>query len=993
MKRFLFSALASAMMLSASAQFFGFGGQQIKVDDIGASQKFTDINYADDAQAYHTLDVYLPKIKADKYPVVVHIYGSAWYSNSSKGMADLGTIVSALLRNGYAVVCPNHRASTDAKWPAQGHDIKAVVRWVRANAKQYNFDTDFIATSGFSSGGHLSSFMQATSGSKSATVGKVKVDLEGKVGKNLKQSSAINAAVVWSGPVDMAAMDCGGRKGVAGSPEETLVGKPYSDQTADMYRAVSSTSYADQNDPPVIAFHGTQDNVVPFCQAEEWVKIYKEKGVKVEFYPVEGGGHGFNNMYSAENLTRMVNFLNEARGAKTVKVPTSFTFEGNPLIRNKFTADPAPMVANGRLYLYTGHDEWYEGQDSAGGGKEFNITEWLCYSTDDMKTWVDHGSVLRPGHFAWADTITPKVGTAWAAQVVERNGKFYYYVTLQGSGESAGYAIAVAVADRPEGPFVDALGKALINDKMTDNGQRGWWNDIDPTVLIDDDGQAYLCWGNGTCFMAKLKENMIEIDGDIWTVNLPRYTEGPWLHKHNGTYYLTYASMGFGFSEAIDYATSKSIMGPWEHKGQLTGGAENSFTIHPGIVQFKDQWYLFYHNATVTIDGHAGAIGRRSVCFDKLTYNPDGSMQYVPQSNVKAQPAESNVPMSQYPKITADKRGIFMVTAKDAKNVIVDICNKKYTMTNDGNGNWTATTDPLVVGPHYYFIEVDGARVSDPKSHTVYGCGLYASEFEVPESTEDAAYYTYNKDIPHGQVRLCQYWSKTEGRMRQCYVYTPAEYETNAKKRFPVMYLQHGMAENQTGWHTQGKMANILDNNIAAGKAEPMIVVMDNGNCDYGFGANPNEDRGGFGAGFFKVIVNDIIPYIDATFRTKADRENRAMAGLSWGGYQSFEIAMNNTDKFSHLGSFSGALFMVGQGGYTKAYNGVWADANKFNKSFHTVFLGTGTEENLGTSKVNEELNKIGIKTTYYESQGTAHEWLTWRRCLNEFVQLIFKKK
>ncbi|MCQ2203753.1 MAG: esterase [Bacteroidales bacterium] len=312
-------------------------------------------------------------------------------------------------------------------------------------------------------------------------------------------------------------------------------------------------------------------------------------------------------------------------------------------------------------------------------------------------------------------------------------------------------------------------------------------------------------------------------------------------------------------------------------------------------------------------------------------------------------------------------------------------------MTNNGEGIWTATTDPLVVGPHYYFIEVDGARVSDPSSHTVYGCGLYASEIEVPETAEEAAYYTYNKDVAHGQVRLCQYWSSIENRPRHCYVYTPAEYDLNPKKRYPVMYLQHGMAENETGWHTQGKMANILDNNIASGKAVPMIVVMDNGNCDYGFGSKPGEKFDEFGASFFKVIVGDLIPYIDKTFRTKANRENRAMAGLSWGGWQSFNIAMTNTDKFAHLGSFSGAIFSLAQGDVKTAFNGVWSNADKFNKDFKTVFIGTGTEENLGSKKVNENLNNAGIKTHYYESQGTAHEWLTWRRCLNQFVPLIFK--
>lgn len=301
----------------------------------------------------------------------------------------------------------------------------------------------------------------------------------------------------------------------------------------------------------------------------------------------------------------------------------SFVADGNPLIKDKFTADPAPMVHNGRLYLYVGHDEYYEGQDGASGGREFNITEWLCYSTKDMKTWVDHGSVLKPTDFKWA------VGEAWASQVVEKNGKFYYFTTVQAGEPFPGKAVGVAVSDSPTGPFVDAIGKPLVHDKMTDNGARGWWNDIDPTVLIEGD-EAWLCWGNGTCFMAKLKPNLTELDGDIKVVDLPRFVEGPWLHKRGDLYYLTYASMGRG-RETIAYATSKSMDGPWEYKGVLTGEADNSFTIHPGIVEYKDKWYLFYHNAVLTIDGIKGAIGRRSVCVEELHYNPDGTMKYVEQ--------------------------------------------------------------------------------------------------------------------------------------------------------------------------------------------------------------------------------------------------------------------------------------------------------------------------------------------------------------------------
>lgn len=304
----------------------------------------------------------------------------------------------------------------------------------------------------------------------------------------------------------------------------------------------------------------------------------------------------------------------------------TFIYEGNPLIRDKFTADPATLVHDGRLYVYVGHDEYYEGQDSASGGKEFNITEWLCYSTEDMKTWTDHGVVLKPTDFVWAE------GEAWASQVIEKDGKFYYYTTAQGTQPVYGKAVGVAVSDSPTGPFVDPIGKPLVSDDMTDNGARGWWNDIDPTALIDQNGQAWLCWGNGTCFMAKLKPNMIELDGEIEVIDLPGYVEGPWLHYRNGIYYLTYAGMGKNFSENIQYATATSMEGPWTPQGELTGSAENSFTIHPAVVEYNDKWYLFYHNATLELDGIKGAIGRRSVCFDELKYNEDGTMQYVEQT-------------------------------------------------------------------------------------------------------------------------------------------------------------------------------------------------------------------------------------------------------------------------------------------------------------------------------------------------------------------------
>ena len=230
-----------------------------------------------------------------------------------------------------------------------------------------------------------------------------------------------------------------------------------------------------------------------------------------------------------------------------------------------------------------------------------------------------------------------------------------------------------------------------------------------------------------------------------------------------------------------------------------------------------------------------------------------------------------------------------------------------------------------------------------------------------------------------------------EQKERRCFVYTPADYDTDQARRYPVLYLQHGMGEDERGWSNQGKMADIMDNQIAAGKCVPMIVVMDYGNCGYIFGTKPGERREDFGASFTPILLTDIIPYIDKTFRTKTDRDSRAMAGLSWGGHQTFETTLANLDKFAYIGAFSGAIFLPENADIRKVYNGVFADAETFNRQVHTLFLGMGSEENMGSRQLSEKLTAAGINNIYYESPGTHHEWLTWRRCLNEFLPLIFR--
>lgn len=304
MKNSLLAAASLLLTLSASAQpAGGFGGWQMPEIKMECSQKFADINYAGDNEVYHTLDIYLPKVAKASYPVVVHIYGSAWFSNNSKGMADLGTIVQALLDAGYAVVTPNHRSSMDARFPAQIHDIKAVLRFIRANAARYGFDTSFIATSGFSSGGHLSS-LAATSGCVKA--------LEGTVGEYLDYKSNVDAACDWSGPIDMFRMNCDEPRKWGGTPEEVLIGHDYAPEFDEAFRAISPMTYIDANDPPVIIFHGQKDDVVPFCQGIELYEGLDRAGVKTEIHLEPQGGHGFQ-MYSEENLKAMVEFLDAAR--------------------------------------------------------------------------------------------------------------------------------------------------------------------------------------------------------------------------------------------------------------------------------------------------------------------------------------------------------------------------------------------------------------------------------------------------------------------------------------------------------------------------------------------------------------------------------------------------------------------------------------------------------------------------------------------------------
>ena len=372
--------------------------------------------------------------------------------------------------------------------------------------------------------------------------------------------------------------------------------------------------------------------------------------------------------------------------------------------------------------------------------------------------------------------------------------------------------------------------------------------------------------------------------------------------------------------------------------------------------------------------------------------------------------AETTIPGNEFPKVDKEHRAYFYIKAPEARKVIVDVCNKKYDMQRDGKGGFMAVTDPLPVGFHYYFMNIDGVNFIDPASETFFGCNRESGGIEIPEGPE-GDYYRPQQGVPHGQVRSIYYWSEhstknghqpmvngqssmVNGEWRHAMVYTPAEYELakNAKKRYPVLYLQHGMGEGETSWALQGKMQHIMDNSIAKGEAVPMIVVMESGDIKAPFnfagGGSNEQGRSQYGASFYPVLLNDLIPYIDQNFRTKSDRENRAMAGLSWGGHQTFDIVLQNLDKFAWMGTFSGAIFGLD---VKTAYNGVFANADEFNKKIHYMYMNWGEEDFIKSADIVKQLRDLGIKVDSSESAGTAHEFLTWRRGLHEFIPHIFK--
>jgi enterochelin esterase family protein len=364
-------------------------------------------------------------------------------------------------------------------------------------------------------------------------------------------------------------------------------------------------------------------------------------------------------------------------------------------------------------------------------------------------------------------------------------------------------------------------------------------------------------------------------------------------------------------------------------------------------------------------------------------------------------PASTNQENKQFPAVNSKRQVRAQISAPKATFVGLDIAGKIYEMTKDENGVWTGTSEPQDEGFHYYQLNIDGANVPDPNSLYYYGASRWGSGIEIPSDDQD---FWQVKNVPQGSVSEVFYWSTYTEKMRRCHVYLPAEYFTNPTKKFPVLYLQHGMGENEYGWAEQGHTAQILDNLIAEGKAVPCIIVMDNGlnarrpGETGGFGGprpqgqrpqgapgQGGQRRGGFGGfseGFKNVLFNDIIPMVEKSYRVIADPQHRAYAGLSMGGMQAREITLANPEKFAYVGSFSSGAWNVDQ----------VKNSEGFAKNVKLLFMSGGGKENMGCVEAAKNIKEqVGMNAVGYESPGTAHEWHTWRRSLHEFAQLIFK--
>lgn len=391
-----------------------------------------------------------------------------------------------------------------------------------------------------------------------------------------------------------------------------------------------------------------------------------------------------------------------------------------------------------------------------------------------------------------------------------------------------------------------------------------------------------------------------------------------------------------------------------------------------------------------------------------------GAVWLPAQTPDESSPAPSNVSGAMSPSIHSDGRVTFTLRAPEAHSLQVaggdGLGKGPFPMTKGPDGTWSVTIARPVPGFHYYWFVLDGVSVNDPESETYFGYSKETSGIEIPELGGD--FYAV-KSVPHGEVREHWYLSRITGYWRHALVYTPPGYERSLSRRYPVLILQHGMGEDETGWTRQGKAQFILDNLIAAGKAQPMIVVMDRGYASKS-GAPPFVINGDtrlrnlqlyFGT-FSDIVIDDLIPTIDGSYRTISDRRHRAIAGLSMGGMQTLFIASRHLDKFAYIASLSAVVLGGSDPDETlgedfqrefdpkAAYDGLFSDPVKFNRRVELLWLGAGTEEEMVHAKASEvadALRRNGVRAVFFESHGTAHEWQTWRRDLYDLAPRLFR--
>lgn len=343
-------------------------------------------------------------------------------------------------------------------------------------------------------------------------------------------------------------------------------------------------------------------------------------------------------------------------------------------------------------------------------------------------------------------------------------------------------------------------------------------------------------------------------------------------------------------------------------------------------------------------------------------------------------PSRLNQPGQEYPQVNSQGYARFRVIAPQAQSVSASLGlggRGGTVLTKAEDGSWMGTTaGPLDEGFHYYRLTVDGGSFNDPDTLNFFGSTRWESAIEIPAHDQD--FYAL-KNVPHGRVQQILFPSKSTNTSRRAFVYTPPEYEKDLSKRYPVLYLQHGWGEDETGWSNQGLVHLIMDNLLAEGKIKPFLIVMTYGMTnEIQFGGLRNFDI----RPFQTVLVDELIPYIDANFRTLSDQPHRAMAGLSMGGMETKTITLNNLDTFSHIGLFSGGTISASE----------ISDMEAFKQKVRLVFVTCGSRENPGSLKpASDSLQQAGVKSAFYVSPDTAHEWQTWRRSFYQFAPLLFQ--